>query len=297
MPSRHDSAPAAQRPAAAVLPLALGARARARARSGPRRGAARRLPRRRGGLRDQAQRQPRPRAARVRRRAAGQRRALHRHGHAGGAGAASAGSAAGWARCARCSPTPAARTPPPAGAGSTTPPRRRAPRRSRSGVEPAEVALASTGGISHYLPVDAMLKGILDARGELRRDGDGGLPAGDPDDRRVREARQPGGRAVRRTGAAERPVQGRGDDLAALRDDAVLRRDRRRAGARDGRAAARRVREALLRPRLGRRAAVDERHRDPDVLGRERRAASLPRARTSCASARRSTRCCASWRS
>ena len=43
------------------------------------------------------------------------------------------------------------------------------------GVEPAEVALASTGGISQKLPVDAMLKGILQAREQLRREGDGDL--------------------------------------------------------------------------------------------------------------------------
>ena len=39
-------------------------------------------------------------------------------------------------------------------------------------VDPAEVALASTGGISQLLPVDAVLKGILQARSELSRDGD-----------------------------------------------------------------------------------------------------------------------------
>jgi glutamate N-acetyltransferase/amino-acid N-acetyltransferase len=41
-----------------------------------------------------------------------------------------------------------------------------------AGVDPAEVALASTGGISHLLPVDAVLKGILQARSRLSRDGD-----------------------------------------------------------------------------------------------------------------------------
>jgi len=41
-----------------------------------------------------------------------------------------------------------------------------------AGVDPAEVALASTGGISQLLPVDAVLKGILQAREQLRRDGD-----------------------------------------------------------------------------------------------------------------------------
>ncbi len=41
------------------------------------------------------------------------------------------------------------------------------------GADPAEVALASTGGISHHLPVDAMVKGILEARAQLSGDGDG----------------------------------------------------------------------------------------------------------------------------
>jgi glutamate N-acetyltransferase/amino-acid N-acetyltransferase len=41
------------------------------------------------------------------------------------------------------------------------------------GVAPEEVALGSTGGISHMLPVDRMLQGILTASSELRRDGDG----------------------------------------------------------------------------------------------------------------------------
>jgi glutamate N-acetyltransferase/amino-acid N-acetyltransferase len=40
------------------------------------------------------------------------------------------------------------------------------------GCEPAEVALASTGGISHRLPVEPMLKGILTARPALAREGD-----------------------------------------------------------------------------------------------------------------------------
>jgi glutamate N-acetyltransferase/amino-acid N-acetyltransferase len=42
-----------------------------------------------------------------------------------------------------------------------------------AGVDPAEVALASTGSISHLLPVDNVLKGILEARVRLRQDGDG----------------------------------------------------------------------------------------------------------------------------
>jgi glutamate N-acetyltransferase/amino-acid N-acetyltransferase len=40
------------------------------------------------------------------------------------------------------------------------------------GVDPGEVAIASTGAISHYLPVEKMLKGILEARANLRADGD-----------------------------------------------------------------------------------------------------------------------------
>ena len=82
-----------------------------------------------------------------------------RQRHAGGAGARQPASAAAWTSCARCWRTPAARTPRRAGAASTTPPRRRARRRWRSGCDPAEVALASTGAISHHLPVDAMLQG------------------------------------------------------------------------------------------------------------------------------------------
>ncbi len=41
------------------------------------------------------------------------------------------------------------------------------------GLEPAEVALASTGAISHHLPVDRMLQGILSAQPQLDARGDG----------------------------------------------------------------------------------------------------------------------------
>jgi glutamate N-acetyltransferase/amino-acid N-acetyltransferase len=41
-----------------------------------------------------------------------------------------------------------------------------------TGAEAAEVALASTGGISQYLDVDAVLKGVLEARGLLAQSGD-----------------------------------------------------------------------------------------------------------------------------
>jgi glutamate N-acetyltransferase/amino-acid N-acetyltransferase len=40
------------------------------------------------------------------------------------------------------------------------------------GVNESEVALASTGGISHYLPMEAMLKGILAARPKLSTTGE-----------------------------------------------------------------------------------------------------------------------------
>ncbi len=60
-----------------------------------------------------------------------------------------------------------------------------------------------------YLPVDAVLKGILAAREQLRARRRHRLPAGDPDDRRVREARQPRGGAALRHRASQRPVQGR----------------------------------------------------------------------------------------
>jgi len=41
-----------------------------------------------------------------------------------------------------------------------------------TGVDSSEVLLGSTGGISQHLPVERMLRGILDARGRLRREGD-----------------------------------------------------------------------------------------------------------------------------
>jgi glutamate N-acetyltransferase/amino-acid N-acetyltransferase len=43
------------------------------------------------------------------------------------------------------------------------------------GIEPSEVLLGSTGGISDYLPVENMLRGILDAGRALSRPGDAGF--------------------------------------------------------------------------------------------------------------------------
>ncbi len=46
-----------------------------------------------------------------------------------------------------------------------------------AGVPAAEVALASTGAISHHLPVEKMIKGILEASSKLERGGDGAFQA------------------------------------------------------------------------------------------------------------------------
>ncbi len=45
------------------------------------------------------------------------------------------------------------------------------------GCHEAQVALASTGAIAHDLPVDPILKGLLELRGALRNDGDGDFQA------------------------------------------------------------------------------------------------------------------------
>ena len=87
------------------------------------------------------------------------------------------------------------------------------------------------------------------------------------------------------------PGEGRRHDLAALRDDVLLRADRRRLDAETARPAHRRVREALVRPHLGGRPALHERHGLRDRERRVGRARSSRRRRTSSPSARRSTRC------
>ncbi len=43
------------------------------------------------------------------------------------------------------------------------------------GLPASAIAVASTGGISDYLPVEAMLRGIRDAHGQLRREGEADL--------------------------------------------------------------------------------------------------------------------------
>ena len=251
-----------RRSAAAVLSLALGARAATRARPRARRRPARRLSRRRRRLRDQAERQRRPRAARLRLRASGRARPASHRAARRRRRCCSAPSAAGSTACARSSPTRAARTRPPARRGLDDAAKTQGAAALAAGVAPDEVALASTGGISHYLPVENVLRGILDAQRQLRRDGDGDFQQAIQTTDALREARQPRGRAVHGHGARLRPVQGRGNDLAALRHDALLRADRCRLLQRaDRRSAARCVRQALVRPRLGRRPAFHQRHR------------------------------------
>ena len=92
--------------------------------------------------------------------------------------------------------------------------------------------------------------------------------------------------------------QGRGHDLAPLRHDVLLRADRRRAAGRDRRAAHGRVREALVRPHHRWTAssppATPCSCRPNGASGVRGGARDAP---TSCASARRWTRCCASSRS
>ena len=165
-----------------------------------------------------------------------------------------------------------------------------------AGVPEDCVAVASTGVIGVPLDIDKVIardRGGAARAGARRRRR---VRRGDPHDRRDRQARGARGPAPVRGRPAVRPGQGSGHDLALVRDDAVLRRDRRRARAGDRRPAARRVRQALVRPHLGRRPALDQRHGDPDGVRRRRACGSSPSPRTSCASARRSTTCCAGSR-
>ena len=140
-----------------------------------------------------------------------------------------------------------------------------------AGVREDRVAVASTGVIGVPMPMDGMMKAILAARAELAPDGDRAfwraIATTDAFEKLLSlDVELPVGHR-----ADQRPGEGRGDDPAGLRDDAVLRPDRRRARRRDRRAAARRLREALVRAHLGRRPALDERRRAADGVGRERR--------------------------
>ena len=132
-----------------------------------------------------------------------------------------------------------------------------------AGVREDQVAVASTGVIGVPLDAGDVIKGHRRARGELREYGARRLLRGDPHHGQVRQGGRGRRRAAVRHRAADRAGQGRGDDLAGVRDDALLRPDRRGADAGDRRPAARRLRRALVRPHLGRRPALHQRHRDP----------------------------------
>ena len=178
----------------------------------------------------QAERQPGRGRARVRRRGAGQRGALHGQRHAGGAGAGQPGALPSG-RAAR-------------GAGELRL-RERGDRRARPGRRRQDAGRGGDGagrrpgggraGVDRRdqpspagrADAQGHPRGLHAARARRRRR----LSAGDPDDRPDREARDARGGAAVGNRAPDRAVQGRGDDLAELRDDAVLRADRRRAGA------------------------------------------------------------------
>ena len=108
-----------------------------------------------------------------------------------------------------------------------------AARRCRAST-PTRSRVASTGVIGVPLPTRAAAwPGSRAAAASSRADGDADFAEAIRTTDAFAEAGLPRGRAARRHRAPERPGQGRGDDLAALRDDAVLRADRRRAvGAR-----------------------------------------------------------------
>ena len=93
-----------------------------------------------------------------------------------------------------------------------------------AGVLEDRVAVASTGVIGVPLDTDKVIRGIADARRELAADGDGEFgEAIRTTDAFAKNAALEVAAAVG-DGAAVRAGQGRRDDLARVRDDAVLRR-------------------------------------------------------------------------
>ena len=118
------------------------------------------------------------------------------------------------------------------------------------GVPEDQVAVASTGVIGVQLDAGDVIRGLARAATGAARARPRRLLRGDPHDGQVREGGRGRRRAALRDGAADRAGQGRRDDLARVRDDALLRPDRRRPFRRDRRSAARRLRRALLRSRV-----------------------------------------------
>ena len=198
--------------------------------------------------------------------------------------------------CARSSPTPATPTPATASAGSRPPRRSQALAASCSGSQPSagrgRIDRRDRRAASDRAP---SLAGIARRRARSSRgDGDDdfahAIRTTDALRKRACLEVELAGGAVRLCG----PGEGRRDDLAAVRDAALLRPDRRRAVGGDADLLHRRDRQALVRPDQRRRPALDQRHGFRCSAQRRGRASgSSPRPTTSCASARRWTRCCA----
>ena len=137
------------------------------------------------------------------------------------------------------------------------------------GVREDQVAVASTGVIGVLLDAGDIIRGIARARGDLREYGHGDFSeAIQTTDKFAKEVEVdvalPSG-TVRLTAQAK----GAGMISPELRDDAVLRADRRGAGSGVRRSAARPVRRAVVRSHQRGRAALHQRHRDlPGVAAR-----------------------------
>ena len=169
-----------------------------------------------------------------------------------GAGRARARSAAASTRCARSSSTPATPTRRPGSRGLEDAARMQGAAAMAAGVHEDQVAVASTGVIGVPLPMDGMTRRDPRRRAaSSRADGDARLLARDRHHRRVREAADASTSRCRRA-AVRLSAQAKGAGmiqpgfatmLCFVQTDAAL-------AARDRRPAARRLRQALLRPHL-----------------------------------------------
>ena len=207
-----------------------------------------------------------------------QRRALHPLRRARRAGRAHPGALRGWTRSAWSSPTPATPTPRPATAGSRTPRACRARPRWPAASREDQVAVASTGVIG--VPLDAERRSITRHRraraASCASYGDGDFSeAIRTTDKFAKEVEVD---VALPSGTVRLTAQAKGAGMISpafatmlcfVQTDAALER-------RDRRPAARRVRRALVRPRLRRRPALHQRHRDPAGVA----------ARAACASSR-----------